>query len=453
MLARIERYNPAINAVVAMDPVQARERARRADNADRPWGPLHGLPVTVKDCFEVTGMPATGGSERYARHLPATNAPAVRRLIEAGAIIIGKTNLPERASHHTANDLYGVTRNPWNTCRSPGGSSGGSAAAVAAGFSFLDLATDNGGSIRGPAHHCGVYGHKPSFGLISTLGQVHQASTPFANEDITVSGPIARSADDLALATNVLSKPDSFNRAAHSLELPRPRHCGARGWRVAAWLDDPCCPVDSAVGDCLDRAIECLSAAGITVDVAARPRFEPAKAFDTYLSLIMAVVSRNENESDVAAMGQMLSSGEIDPYSYHGRYARGVTMRHAEWITHNNDRVLLRQIWREFFQDYDVLLTPAMPTTALPHDHDAPYFSRTITVNGKSVAYWDQLFWAGLFGVAYLPSTVAPIGLAANGLPVGMQIVGPHREDHTSIAFARLMADVCQGFSPPPQFA
>ena len=221
-LARIDEHNGGINAVVAMDVEGAREAARAADDAppDRR-GPLHGLPITIKDSWEVAGMPATCGFPELADHVPTRDAEPVALLRAAGAIPFGKTNVPfAAADHQSYNPVYGTTSNPWDLSRTPGGSSGGPAAAVAAGFTSLELGSDIAGSIRIPSHFCGIFGHKPSFGLVPRGGHVPPAPSRLTQGPLSVGGPMARSASDLELALDVLVAP--------SRKIARHGRCGSR---------------------------------------------------------------------------------------------------------------------------------------------------------------------------------------------------------------------------------
>src|SRR5690606_37586313 len=216
--------NPALNAIVATDIEAARERARAADAAlaaGESWGPLHGVPITIKDTFEVAGMPTTAGAKELRDHRPSSNAVAVQRLLDAGAIVFGKTNVPLYAGDlQTYNEVYGSTSNPWDLHRTPGGSSGGAAAALAAGLTALELGSDIGGSIRTPSHFCGVCGLKPSYGIIPSRGHIPGPPGTLSEADISVTGPMARSVDDLELALDILAGPDTPAAKGWRLELP-----------------------------------------------------------------------------------------------------------------------------------------------------------------------------------------------------------------------------------------
>ncbi len=452
LLARADRST--INAVVARADDRARARARAADEASASggwWGPLHGVPMTVKDSFEVHGMPTTAGAPELAGHVPEHPAAAVRRLTDAGAIVFGKTNLPIWAGDFQSyNDVYGTTGNPWDPERTPGGSSGGAAAALAAGLTPLELGSDIGGSIRNPAHFCGVYGHKPTYGIVPLDGHVPGPPGTRRIPDLAVAGPLARTATDLEAALDVLAGPP-LGDPAWKLELPSPRRTRLAETRVAAWLDDPLCPVDTEVGDVLERAAAALTAAGVPVDRGARPEVDPVRSNEVYSRLLLAETAAgfpaealDRFRAEAAALDPADRSGGA------GR-ARGAVQSHREWLSADESRHRMRAAWAAFFADFDVLLAPIMPTVAFPHDH-SPMGERTVTVNGAPFPYLDQLFWAGLASVAYLPATAIPVGRAASGLPVGMQVIGPHLEDRMPLAFARMAASVTGGFTPPPGY-
>ena len=455
-LARIERINPALNAVVALDVEQARARADAADAAlarGESWGPLHGLPMTVKDSIEVAGMRTTSGAPALAGYLSRSDATSVARLRAAGAVIFGKTNLPIFAGDvQSYNPVFGTTNNPWDLARSPGGSSGGAAAALAAGLTGLELGSDIGGSIRNPAHCCGVYGHKPSHGIVPGRGHIPGPPGTLSEADIAVLGPLARSADDLALSLNLLAGPDTDRAVAWRLALPPPRHAALREFRVAAWFDDPVCEVDSELLGAYRGLAEDLRRAGVKVDESARPAVEFAEALQLYLSLLLPIVNAGLPDAQFAELAHLANTLPVSDTGPLASMARGTALRHRDWMRANEARTRMRAAWARFFQDFDVLLCPVLPTAAILHDHTEPMGARTITVNGAPRPYFDLLSWAGLVGMALLPATVAPVGRTAGGLPFGVQIVGPYLEDLTTIAFAAHLAEIGGGFQPPPGY-
>lgn len=450
-LERVDRLNPGLNAVVTLDAEGARRAANEADTGrarGKPLGRLHGLPMTIKDSFETAGMRTTCGAPHLSEHVPSHDAVAVARLRAAGAVVFGKTNTPTMAADvQTFNPIFGVTNNPWDVSRSPGGSSGGAAAAVAAGLTGLELGSDIGGSIRTPAHYCGVYGHKSSYGIVPIRGHIPGPPGSLSGADIGIAGPLARSADDLELALDVLAGPDEAEATAWSLSLPPPRRESLSDYRVAAWLDDPHCPVDDSVGELHQAAVDALAAAGCKVDDDARPDFTLAEADALYLALLHGAGSAGLADDAYADLVGRDQAGT----SRASLYARNSTQRHRDWLRAHEGRLRMRAQWAELFRHYDVLLCPIVPTAALPHLGPGSGH-RTVTVNGEERDYWDQLTWAGLVGMAYLPSTVAPVGRTPEGLPVGVQVVGPFLEDRTCIDVARLMAHEVGGYEPPPGF-
>ena len=454
-LARAERLNPRINAIVAWDVERARERARAADAAlarGESWGPLHGVPMTIKDAIEVVGMPTTSGAPELRDHRAVENAPSVARAIEAGAVVFGKTNLPLYASDlQSYNDVYGQTNNPWDVTRVPGGSSGGAAAALAAGLTGFEIGSDIGGSLRSPAHYCGVYALKPSYGVVPTRGHIPGPPGTLAPADIAVVGPMGRGAEDLALGLDVLAGPDRLEAKAWRVELPPPRHERLRDFRVAVWLDHPICPVDAEVRERLVAAVEAVARAGAHVDERVRPA-DGAESFSVYLRLLFGVLAGSFSAAELAGFDAALPALGTDDRSLVADIVRGAAQRHREWGIANEHRHRLRQRWDAFFRDFDVLLAPVMPTVAFPHDHSAQ-MERRFVVNGTAFPYLHQLFWAGLTNVVYLPAVAAPVGLARSGLPVGIQIAAPYLEDRTAIRFAALLAEEIGGFAPPPGFA
>ena len=455
-VARVERLNPRINAVVTLDVERARRRADAADRAlarGEAVGPLHGLPMTIKDVMETAGLRTTSGADVYADHVPAADATAVARLVAAGAVVFGKTNTPALAMDcQTYNSLFGTTSNPFDTSRAPGGSSGGAAAALAAGLTPLELGTDIGGSIRNPAHYCGVYGHKPTFGIVPMRGYIPPPPGTLSDTDVNVIGPLARTADDLALALDVLAGPDDERAVAWRLALPPPRRTALREYRVAAWLDDPECPTDGDVGARLQGAVDALAAAGARVDDRARPALALREAYRNYYQLLCLATCGILGPDEFASLAGYADRLPPDADHLMARFARSLTARHRDWVVLHEARERYRSVWADFFRKHDVLLCPVTPVAAIPHDQNPNWADRTIRVNGETRPYEDQLVWAGLVGMAYLPATAAPVGRTPGGLPVGIQIVGPYLEDRTPIDLARRLADLVGGFQIPPGF-
>ena len=452
-IERIERLDGEVNAVVVRDFDRARAAADRADQAlseGRSLGPLHGVPMTIKEAYNMADLPTTWGLPDFKDNIATEDSESVARFKAAGAIFLGKTNVPlNLADFQSYNEVYGTTGNPWSTDRTPGGSSGGSSAALAAGFGALEAGSDIGGSIRNPAHFCGVYGHKPTWNIVPQQG--HSLPGMLASPDIAVVGPLARSAEDLTLALDVVSGPEPLVESGWKLELPPPRHAKLSDYRVALWPTDPMAPVAGEVADRVQQLGDRLAALGATVSDSARPAFEVARSHETYLYLLNGVMAAGLPEEALAAMEAQVSALDPADQSDNAVMARAAVQKHGEWLRHNNRREALRMAWRDFFQDWDILLCPQTATPAFEHDH-RPMPERTLAVDDAMQPYFQQLFWAGLITVAYLPSTVFPTGLSGDGLPIGLQAVSAEYADRTCIDFARLMADEIGGFVPPPGY-
>jgi amidase len=454
-LARAERHNPGLNAVVAWQVEAARQRARAADAAlarGEVWGPLHGVPMTVKESFDIAGLRTTWGNPDWKGNVAADNAVVVERLLAAGAVIYGKTNVPYMLmDSQSYNDVYGTTNNPWDRARGPGGSSGGEAAALAAGLSALGAGSDIAGSLRNPAHYCGVYGHKPSWGLIPPRG--HAPPGVVTPTDISVVGPMARHAEDLDLALLALAGPDRLQAAAWRLELPPPRRRRLADFRVGVWTSSPLCEIDAGVAAAFAAAAAALRHAGAAVDEAARPPLDDAEHHRLFMLLLRAATASRLGDEAFAAQQAIAATIAADDTSFRAAVARGATLSHRSWGRLNEARTKLRYAWREFFERCDVLLAPVAATAAFHHDHNPDRDARMITVNGNEVPYGAQRFWAGPASLSYLPATAAPLGLTEAGLPVGCQIIGAEGEDRTTIEFARLLAAEIGGFRPPPAYS
>lgn len=458
-LGRIAAHNDALNAVVAMDPDAARARAREADAAaarGEDWGPLHGVPLTIKDAYSTCGLPTVAGVPERAGRAAAENAVAVQRYLDAGAILLGKTNVPfMSADLQSYNAVYGTTNNPWATDRTCGGSSGGAAAALAAGLTPLELGSDIGGSIRTPSHFNGIFGHKTSHGLISLLGHIPPAEGLLAEPDLSVAGPLATNVADLAQALDLLLGPAAAvaGPCATGPALPAPRFRNSSELRVAVWADDPFCPVHPAIREHLLGAADTLERLGAKVDRAARPGFDPQANHENYTMLMLAILGadmpaavREQAEAAVAAAAP-------DDMSEPLLQLRGIALSHRDWLRENERRQRTRRAWAAFFEDFDVLLCPCAHVPAFPHDHSEPMQARTLDVDGEQRPYTEILRWAGLTLNAYLPATAVPLGTTEDGLPVGCQVAGPYLGDRTTLAVAALLEQHHRAFVPPPGYA
>jgi amidase len=438
-LDRIESLDADINSVVTIEAGRARGEATAIDEAraaGRSVGLLAGVPVTIKDAIATAGIRSTGGAVELRNHVPDQDAAVVRSVRDNGAVVFAKTNVPRwSGDYQTTNDMFGTTNNPWDVERTPGGSSGGPAAAVAMGFTGFEIGTDIGGSIRVPSSFCGVYGHKPSFGIIPTYGYLDNPTSHRNVADINVFGPIARSVDDLELLLGVLAGPSPDDAVAWRLDLPAARATRLGDFRVAAWLDDEFAPVDPAVRDVMEAAVVALESAGARIDHDRRPDIDVAAAAREGSILISSAteVSDSDGESSAASSG-------------------GRGLGHRSWDVLHRHRGEMRQRWAEFFNDIDVLLCPVTVVPPFRHVHSSQgsnWMHATLADYGDR-HYSDLIGWSALIGSAYLPVTVPPIGRTADGLPIGIQVIAPYLHDRTSLAFVRCMADVLGGYEPPP---
>ena len=456
--ARVERLDRRINAMPVRDLDRAREAARAADArlaAGQVDGPLHGVPISVKESFNVAGLPTTYGFEAFRHNLAATDAVTVQHLKAAGAIVFGKTNVPvSLADWQSFNPVYGTTNNPWDLGRTPGGSSGGSAAALAAGLTALELGSDIGASIRNPAHYCGVWGHKPTWGVVPLVG--HEL-VPMADADafdIAVAGPLARSAHDLALAMDILAQPLDVTTPLGRLPvawrdsgLP-PRRC-----RVAVLFDDAEAEVDASVQQALRDLVDFLRREGVQVTEDARP-VDSAEANDVYLHLLRAATGSHYDDATYAQVQQRARGYADDDRSYAARHMRGSVFTHRDWVRMDQRRSGLRRQWAAFFERFDLLICPVATTPAFAHMQSGERWERMIPVNGHTQPTHqpstDALFWAGYPGIVGVPATAVPLGLSPQGLPVGAQIVGPLFADPLCLRFAQWIEDHYRAFVPPP---
>ncbi len=452
-IGRIEKHDPAINAVVVRDFERALVAADRADEErarGEVRGLLHGLPVSIKESYDLEGTPTTWGIPAFEKNVATSDAQTVSRMKAAGAHYLGKTNVPlSLADFQSYNDIYGTTRNPWNPERTPGGSSGGSAAALAAGLTALENGSDIGGSIRNPAHFCGVYGHKPTWGVVPDQG--HALPGMSAPPDIAVCGPLARSAEDLALSMSVVSGADPFRARGWRLDLPGPEKRSLSEFRVAVWPTDAAAPVATEVADRVQDLGDRLAKLGAHVSDTARPEIDLDASHETYLYMLNGVMSAGMPDDVYANLVAAEAALDPEDRSTTATTLRATVARARDWTRQDHARARLRLAWRAFFDDWDILLCPTTATPAFPLD-ESEMNGRRLDVDGEAQPYFQQLFWAGLTTVSYLPSTVFPTGPSREGLPIGVQAVGAEFDDYRTIDFARLMGAEFGGFTPPPGF-
>ncbi|MBR0788612.1 amidase [Bradyrhizobium manausense] len=458
-IARIEALDGPINAVIVRDLDRAREAARAADAAlgrgERL--PLLGIPVTLKEPFNVAGLPTTWGFPQFRDFQPDEDALLVARLKAAGAIIIGKTNIPiGLRDFQSYNEIYGATNNPWDLGRSPGGSSGGCGAALAAGFGPLSIGSDIGGSIRVPSHFCGVFGHKPSLGLVPLRGYGLPPARPVPGQgDLAVVGPMARTAADLALSLDVIAGPDETRDGiGYRLALPAPRHDQLGGFRILVIDSHPLMPTGDAVRSAIGRLAERLGKSGARVARASTSLPDLADSARLYMRLLNGARSPRLTPAALAEAQGVATALSPDDRSLQAERARGWGMIHRDWLAADATRLQLQQKWHELFQEFDVVIYPAAAVPAFPHDHSEPFDARQLDIDGMRYNYSDACFiWADPASTCGLPATAVPIERTSSGLPIGVQIIGPFLEDRTTIALAGLIEREFGGFVPPPSLS
>lgn len=457
MVTRIETHNPALGAVVALDAERAFIAAAHADNARARGaepGPLEGLPMTVKDVWETAGLATTSGATELTGHVPNTDAVTVARLRAAGALIVGKTNTPRYAGDiQTYNEIHGRTNNPWALDRTAGGSSGGSAAAVAAGLTPLELGSDIGGSIRGPSHFCGVYGLKPSWGVIPSRGHIPGPPGSLVEVDVNSGGPLARSVADLALALDVLAGPNAELATAWRLELPEGDPVTSlRGLHVGVVYDDPRFPVASEVQRALGSLAARLGDAGAVVGDVSLPT-PLMEGFAAWCELVLPILGLDLDPTAFDAFAAVAAQTDARTGGTIGLAARSLVSRYRDRHLADERRQRARRQWAKFFERWDVVVAPTMPTAAFTHDTTGDISARTLDVDGRAVPHLELTAWCGAVGSALLPVVDVPAGRTDDGLPVGAQLIGPSFEDRRLLRIAALVEEASGGFVPPPDFA
>ena len=441
---RIERHDAKINAVCVRDFERGLEAARAADAALARGAtrPLLGLPLTIKESYNIAGLPTTWGYPPQKDFKPAEDALSITRVKDAGGVILGKTNVPVGLGDwQSYNDIYGTTNNPFDLGRTPGGSSGGSSAALAAGYGPLSLGSDIGGSLRVPAFHCGVYAHKPSFNLVPARGHTPPPFPAIPIErDMSVLGPMARGAADLSLLLDVMAGPDPLDLGiAYSLALPPARHNDLRSFRVLVVEGHPLLPPDSDVRTAIERLAGNLAKAGAKVSRESPLLPDFVESSRLYMRRLLSFLGTFMLPEVIA--GAKIAAAQLSPddKSLPAERLRGMTQSHSGWVLDEGARAQLRAQWHQLFKSFDAVICPIMPTPAYPHDHSLEQEKRRIAIDGKDYVYPDQLAWPGIATLPGLPATAIPLGLSPAGLPVGVQIVGPWLEDRTPLRLAELI--------------
>jgi amidase len=454
---RIERYDSKINAVCVRDFDRALESARAADAAiargERK--PLLGIPLTIKESYNLAGTPTTWGFVPQKDFVAKQDAVAVQRVKGAGGVILGKTNVPVALGDwQSYNDIYGVTNNPYDTGRTPGGSSGGSAAALAAGYGPLSLGSDIGGSLRVPAHYCGVTAHKPTLNLVASRGHTPPPLPPLPIEhDLAVVGPMARCAADLSLLLDVIAGPDELDAGVgYKLALPPARHTALKDFSILVLDTHPLLPSDTSVRSAIGTLAENLAKRGARVERRSDLLPDLEKSARTYMRLLLSFLAMTFPPDAIEKVRENVSKLDPADNSLAAERQRGTVLNHTEWLFANGARTAERAQWRALFGAFDAVICPIMPTAAYPHDHTPEQSKRTIMIDNSPYPYVDQLTWPGVATLPGLPATTIPIGFTTNGLPIGMQIIGPWLEDRTPLKLAELIEREFGGFVPPKGF-
>lgn len=453
MLERIEKLNPRINAIVTVTAEQALRRAADTDAAlaaGEIWGPLHGVPCTIKDCFETEGVRTTAGAPFLKDYVPRQDAVAVARMRAAGMVMLGKTNVPLMAGDvQSYNELFPTANNPWDLSRTPGGSTGGGAAATAAGLGYLTVGSDIGGSIRIPAHFCGVFGHKPTFGVVPVRGHIPPPPGVMIEAmDLGVAGPLARNAADLRLALGVLGGPDTEDSIAYNWTLPPARKKSIREYKMRYVLDHPLCPVTAEVKQRLQAGVDALRKGGAQLEEGFPDSIDVAGQYKTYLHLLWSVVLPGSPKEQIEQLRASTPAAD-DLVLTNAKSA--IESSYPQWAEASEDRYRIRAAWRRYFREYDAFLMPTCFVPAFPHDHSADWFGRVLSTPEGRRRYTDFLFWSSFAMVSGLPATVAPVGFTNGKLPVGIQILGPWLEDATPIFVAEAL-EPAFGFQIPKGF-
>jgi amidase len=442
VIARQKAEHGQINAVVAMDLDRARARARLIDDQrvkGETMGLLAGLPMTIKDTLDVEGMPASSGLKTLLNR-SARDAIAVAHARREGAVIWGKTNTPVMAGDwQSSNSLYGTTNNPWRLDRTPGGSSGGAGAALATGITALEIGSDIGGSLRVPAGFCGVYAHKPTWGMVSQRGHVPPQPGAHAERDLNVIGPMARSARDLRLLLSILEEGPLAPKAPPAV---------LKETRIGLWLDEPGFPLDPQVRTQILAFAAELTGRGAVVEPI-RP-VDSAALIDAYQVLLGPIAAQDMPAAERARLDSMRGPAKLVASAGWAKQVLAYTASHAEWLAADEVRARIGDHLRDVFVRHDVLIAPIAPVTAFAHDQ-RPFDKRVLLASdGQKFAYGSMMNWIALASACGLPATAVPAGLAADGLPVGVQIIGPRAGDARTLAVAQAIEDELGGFMTPP---
>ena len=451
-VARIERHNPALNAIVTMNPRAEADAAALDDRLARGEvaGPLHGVPITIKDCFETEGLRTTNGYAGTADYVPAQDAPPVAKLRAAGAVIIGKTNLPSLAGDFQSdNAVFGRTNNPWNLGATPGGSSGGEASAVAARLSAFGLGSDIGGSIRHPAHCCGVFGIKPTEHLVSTAGYLEGTGWQRAERHMGTIGPLARSVADLDLALRVAAGPDRRFLETPPIALPPRRTRSVKGLRIAYQTGWPGVTMTREIAAAISDLAHDLQGSGAIVEEAYPLDVDYAGIRDAYGALFWAEFGAGMTEAEELEQARIfeLDSNSAEPYLRGAAGAVGISLRDYSKLLVQRDRAIAR--WETFLDDYDAFLCPTSAVPAFPHCRQ----NDPIDVNGVPTPYATAIGASlEMFDFTAMPGVALPLGVTADSRPYGYQIIGKRWNDIGLLDIAEALALVSGPCRVPPGY-
>jgi amidase len=458
-LAQISRFGPQINAVVTLDAEGARRTAEQADEelkSGKIRGPLHGVPVTIKDCFETAGMRTTSGLPARADKVPKMDATVVARLKAAGAIVMGKTNLPELLSGcHCCNPIFGGTNNPWDLSRTPGGSSGGSAAALASGMTALDIGSDIKGSIRVPAHFCGVYGLKPTDLLVSSAGHIPGTPRGLLRYLISV-GPMARSVRDLKLALTLIEGEDG-----RSWDVPPAPHFPPVNKKVdeltVAVSDSfPGLPVTEEIKNTIEKVADILLKKGARVDYGVPDKFDFLKAVNANQEIEMsAIYSRASPLHLPRKLWRWMSHRVKNPFLQGSFAGAGSNLhKYSKALGHRDSFIKKTE---KFLADRDAWICPVASIQAPKHAELKNFMEvmwAEIEVDGVKTPYDVATFgYPSIFNLTGSPVVTIPAGFSKDGLPIGIQIVGKRWRDERLLEVAERISEAIGPFKPPPGFS
>lgn len=448
---QVDRFNPEINAVIWQHRDHAMNEAKACDEETakgQTRGQWHGVPITVKESFDLKGSPTTWGYLPWKDNIIDHDSDAVSRYRSEGAIVYGKTNVPLKlVEWQSFNEIYGTTSNPWDQSRTPGGSSGGSAAALATGMSALEVGSDIGSSIRNPAHYSGVFGLKPTWNVLSMQG--HLPTGWYGDIDIGVGGPMTRNAYDLKKAFDTLAGPTRFDASCWQSSMPADHRNKLSDFKVAVMLGDPASHVDPVYLDKIETFAKKLEAAGAKVIWDRLPVIDSEDHFTTYLRLLGAALSFGISDDDVQTMQDSIKDAAPEIQRTAGNRYAGIGISHREWLDLDNKRRIARLAFDDFFNDVDVILAPVCASAAFLKNEEGARYTRYIDVGDKRQLEVMQLFWSGYSGVVGLPSVVGPMD-NIDGLPVGYQAITGHGRDYTALAFAECVERELVGYTPPP---